>query len=396
MDSNLQMKILHVCPSFFPATKWGGPIFSTKAICDWIAVNRPVEMRVLTTDAAGPARLDKLELRRQQMPAGYEVTYHPRIAGHSVSPRMAAALPAAIDWADVVHITSTYAFPTLPSLVLARLRGRPVIWSPRGAIQAAVEWEDAPKKRAKRIFERVAMGLAPRVTVLHVTAESEAAATARRMPGYAMAMIPNSIDLPESIECPTPFSDKVRIMFLSRIHEKKGLSILLQVFGQLPPNFELDIYGTGESDYLAQLQSEINVAGLHHRVNFRGHVDGASKTAAFAGADLFVLPSFSENFGIVVAEALAHGLPVITTDRTPWGALESQGCGICVPPEIEALRSAIVTLAAQDLAAMGARGRTWMEADFSPERMHTAMYTLYETVIETQRTGRPLQMEANT
>ncbi|MDB4254665.1 glycosyltransferase [bacterium] len=245
----------------------------------------------------------------------------------------------------------------------------------------------------KRAFERTAAAVASRFTILHTTAASEAATTARRMPGFPFAILPNSVEIPLTFERRSRTGAQTRLMFLSRVHEKKGLSLLLDAMSQLPDEIVLDIYGTGEETYLRQLRSEINKVRLGERVIFHGHVDGAMKTKAFAKADIFVLPSYSENFGIVVAEALAHGLPVITTDRTPWSALDEKGCGLCVPPEALALKKAIAKLATVDLDPMGARGRSWMEQDFSPSSTHAKMYDLYEAAIAAQRTGQPIRTE---
>ena len=340
-----------------------------------------------------PSDQVEVETKTVCMPAGYEVTYHHRVSGGSTSPTLLAALPLAIKWCDVVHLTATYSFPSIPTLALSRVLRRPVIWSLRGAIQATEEWDGSPNKKMKRAFERTAAAIAPRFTILHTTADSEAAATARRMPGFPLAKIANSVEIPLSFERRKHTSVQTRLMFLSRVHEKKGLSLLLNAMSQLPDEIVLDIYGTGEETYLRQLRSEIIEAALGERVIFRGHVDGAKKTEAFTQADIFVLPSFSENFGIVVAEALAHGVPVITTDRTPWSALNEKGCGLCIPPQASALKNAIAQLATGDLVSMGARGRAWMARDFSPSTTHASMYELYEAAIEAQRTRRSIESE---
>lgn len=393
-DGFSEMRILHIAPSFFPATRWGGPIFSTKAICDWIFENRAVELRVITTDAAGPDRGDRLELerRRNRMSAGYQVEYFPRIAGHSISPALLLALPRAILWADVVHITATYSFTTLPSLAVTKLLNRPVVWSPRGGVQAAADWEDAPNLRKKRIFEKVAAALTPRLAVVHVTAETERAAMAPRFPNASFASIPNSVELPPMCARPARGSHEIRLMFLSRVHEKKGLTLLLDILAGLPSEFSLSVYGSGEPSYLSDLKAKADFLGIRDRISFHGHVDGTAKYDAFSQADLFVLPSYSENFGIVVAEALASGLPVVTTDRTPWSGLDSKGCGRCVSPTVEALREAILALGAEDLYEMGVRGRAWMEAEFSPGSVHSSMFDVYEALCSAKLSGEPLDL----
>lgn len=387
------ISILHVIPNFYPATKWGGPVFSTKAICDGVASFEGVEIKVITTDAAGPDLNDTLPLKDRTiiMPEGYKATYFKRVLASSISPSLMAALPKAIRAADIVHLTSAYSSPVLPTLALAKIIGRPVVWSPRGAIQATDQWADAPRKMLKRIFEAIARQIAPADMVLHVTAQSEAEATERRMPGLCLAIIPNSVSLPPLVvtsEREWRPQGRLRLLFLSRVHKKKGLEVLLDSLTQLPPYVELDIYGTGEQDYIAELKSKVRGLGLAERVRFKGHVDGDNKTAAFRNADLFVLPSYSENFGIVVAEALAHGVPTLTTYSTPWGRLAEQGCGDCIPLDERALMVAIEKLAQADLKAMGLRGRAWMEEEFSQEKTGIAMLKLYLEMVKSRGSHR--------
>lgn len=365
------MKVLHVVPTFYPATYWGGPIWSTKAICDGIAALPDVTLRVLTGDAAGPAITDRVT----PVPLPYPVHYARRWAGNCIAPGLLARLPAAIHWADVVHLTGTYNMPTLPTFVLANILNTPVVWSPRGALLATQDWAGAPRKRSKHAFEHVANALRPPRCILHVTAQDEAAKSVARFPGLAQVVIPNAVPLPP-LAARSPRSDEVcRLMFISRLHPKKGLEALLDAMAKLPARFSLDIYGTGDQDYVQGLAQRAAQSG--GRIRLHGHVDGTAKAAAFHGADLFVLPSHSENFGIVVAEALAHGVPVLTTTATPWADVARHGCGRCVDLAKTDLATEITALADGDLPAMGARGRAWMAKDFAPDAMVAAFATLY-------------------
>ncbi|MEL7180386.1 MAG: glycosyltransferase [Pseudomonadota bacterium] len=373
------MKILHVVPTFYPATYWGGPIWSTKAICDGISALPDVALRVLTSDAAGPAINDRV------MPAAlpYPVHYARRIAGHCIAPDLLARLPGAVAWADIVHVTGTYNMPTLPAFVLARMMGKPVVWSPRGALQATEDWPDAPNLAIKRGFERVANILRPRDAILHVTAEKEARQSLRRLGDMAHVVIPNAVDVPVTLSRQDPLDQHCRLMFLSRLHPKKGLEALFDAMGHLPEGFTLDIYGTGDTGYVRMLEMRARLS--NGRIRLHGHVEGATKTAAFAQADLFVLPSHSENFGIVVAEALAHAVPVLTTQTTPWQDLDLHGCGRCIDLPRSHLAAEITALASGDLVDMGQRGRAWMRRDFSTVAMVDGFDTLYRDLMARKR-----------
>lgn len=370
------MKVLHVTPSFYPATYWGGPIWSTKAICDGIAARPDFDLRVLTTDAAGPDLAERVE--PGALP--YPVHYARRIAGHSIAPGLLRQLPQAIAWSDIVHLTAAYSFPTLPTLVLANLAGRPVVWSPRGALQATVDWSDAPNKLRKRMFERVANLLRPGSTTLHVTAEAEATQSISRLSHIDTALIPNCVDIPKTIHR-RPADGQLRLLYLGRLHPKKGIDHLIEAMKKLPANTHLDIYGTGDADYVDHLIHQ--TISVPH-IQLHGHVEGARKAQAFANADLFVLPSHSENFGIAVAEALAHGVPVLTTTGTPWAGLDRQGCGRCISLVQHDLATAILDLAAGDLPVMGAKGRSWMRRDFSTAAMINQFAALYHNMATAQ------------
>ncbi|MEM8664312.1 MAG: glycosyltransferase [Pseudomonadota bacterium] len=380
--ANAPLRVLHVVPTFYPATRWGGPTFSTLALCNGLQRTGQVDLTVLTTDAAGPARGDRLNVpRHDRFEAGYTVTYARHIAANAVSVDLFAQLLPAMRRADLVHLTATYSSPTLPTLAGAKLLGKPLVWSPRGALQARQEWPGASSK-AKVVFEALCRRLMPRRAILHVTSEAEKELSRRAIPIPA-AVVPNAVEMP-----PDPIlrsyrpGGVLRLAFLSRVHPKKGPEQLIAALSALPANTTLAVYGEADADYLAALQSQCAAAGVSDRVTFHGHVTGTAKTHAYENADIFVLPSFSENFGMVVAEALAHRTPVVTTTATPWGMLHEAGCGRLVPPgDSAALAAATAELASGDLAAMGAAGRALVEARYGEAELANAMIEVYAAVM---------------
>src|SRR5262249_11505939 len=131
-------------------------------------------------------------------------------------------------------------------------------------------------------------------------------------------------------------------LFLGRIHPKKGLPMLIEAWGQVRPRgWKLQIAGPDEAGH----RREVGRAGMATRltdvVQFLGPVEPWAKEAVYFGADLFVLPTYSESFGMAVAEALAHGLAVLTTTGAPWPALAKEGCGWQVEPTVEDITEAL-------------------------------------------------------
>jgi glycosyltransferase involved in cell wall biosynthesis len=362
------LRILHVTPTFYPATYYGGPIFSTYALCNALAAKPGVQLRVLTTDAAGPKLSQRVDVKSFPFPypAGYPVFFTRRVLGQAVAPGLLARLWPMIGWADVVHLTGTYSFPTIPTLGLARLRRRPILWSPRGALLASHSWADAPRQRTKRIWEMICQVVAPRSTLLHATSEEERSASLARLPGVGAVVIPNGVEVPPPLPLRRWQPDGVlRVMFLGRIDPKKGIANLIEAIRLAgSQSLRLDLYGAGDAQYLAEIKQLVANRGLDGVTRFHGHVEGDEKSRAFAEADVCVLPSFSENFGMVVAEALAHGVPVIVSRGVPWSEVEQRQCGRWVDNSPASLADAIASIQHRDLAAMGAAGRRWMEADF--------------------------------
>lgn len=374
------MNILHVTPSFFPATYFGGPIFSTLGLCDSLARARDVNLRVLTTDTAGPAKSDRVP--RISFPvkfsAGYEVFYCRKVLGGDFSFELIRHLFAMVRWASIVHLTGVYSPPTIPTLFACRLLGKPVVWSPRGSLQ---RWEGSTRPRLKQIWEAVCNCLiVPGYVALHVTSRQEAESSLAHIDLVDAVLIPNGVDLPElnSNRIWRPNST-LRVLFMGRLHPIKGVENLLMALADpCLTNTELVVYGDGDPTYRTSLRQLVASLNLEGRVSFAGEVKGEAKLAAFAAADVCVVPSFTENFGMVVAESLAHGVPVVVSKGAPWEQVEKFGCGLWVENTPEKLATALARIGAQDLASMGMRGRQWMQTGFGWDSVARRMYEQYQ------------------
>jgi glycosyltransferase involved in cell wall biosynthesis len=201
-------------------------------------------------------------------------------------------------------------------------------------------------------------------------------------------VIGNGVDT-RSIEVKTSWKRSQKLLFLSRIHPKKGVDLLLQAFSELQTlggplhDYVLQIAGEGDSAYLTSLHSLADRLGVGTHIQWLGGVYGARKWDLIREADLLTLPTHSENFGIVVAEALASGTPVLTTKGTPWNVLNTEHCGWCVDVNVEAIKSALRSFAASsedELQQMGLRGRSMIEDNYDTRSIAREYVKLYETL----------------
>lgn len=381
------MRVLHVSPYFRPAYRYGGPIESVYRLCLNLA-RIGCDVRALTTNADGLDRVLRVNLRQTHtIVAGFEVRYCARVMRHAVSPSLLRYLIPYVKWADVVHLTAVYSFTTLPTLAACRHYRKPLVWSPRGALQ---RWSGSRRQAAKRLWETACRARMPRDTMLHVTSEEERADSLARFPKLKAMVIPNGVAVPRAVQH-QPGDGILRIGYLGRLDPKKGIENLLDA-GRIATDsgtpVRLVIAGAGSPEYEASLRAKIEQCGLGDKVEMAGHLEGAAKTRFFERLDIAAVPSYTENFAIVVAEALAHGVPVIASKGTPWARVEEVGCGTWVDNDAESLARAIAAMATMPLTAMGERGRRWMLDEFSWRRAAREMYGAYASMLRERKVRR--------
>ena len=301
------------------------------------------------------------------------------------SPEMLRALCERALVSDIMHSNSLWMLPNIYPALAVRNRTCKLVTAPRGAM-TEYSWERSHwKKRLMMVFgQRFALG---RTNMFHATCESEIADIRRFGWKQPVALVPNGVEIPSKIKASRHEGERSRrLLYLSRIHPEKRLDLLLKAWRRLQdvcPDWELWVCGPLEGEYPRKMVELGRTLGLQ-RVTFKGEVLGSEKEAAYQSSDLFVLPTNTENFGIVVAESLANGTPVIVSKGAPWSGLEPRRCGWWVDNDEEAFAAALryaMRLPPAELEEMGRRGRLWMGKDFSWDALAQSMLSAYEWLL---------------
>lgn len=374
------LKILHVIPGV--AARYGGPstvIFSMVRALNGLP---NVRAEIATTDADGPD--GRIELK--DLPDDVPIHLFRRTWSEQwkVSLGMREWLSDhACDY-DVMHIHAVWSHATVAASRAAKRKLVPYVIRPAGMFsQWSLEHRRWKKRLAWQVFHRRDLTDA---SAIHATSAQEANDVRAMRLTAPIAIVPNGVALPEyETYRPHPLSRK-RLLFLGRIHPVKGLANLLRAWQHLGPmpDWELVLVGPDAEGHRAELEQLSRELGLGDRVRFIGPASDVEKWQWYQAADVFVLPSFTENFSVSVAEALAAGLPVITTTGTPWSEIRERQCGWWVEPTVDSLATAL--RAATDLSdderrCMGQRGAAWARSRFSWPAIAGDLQQLYSWLV---------------
>ena len=393
------MKILHVVSTMDPVS--GGP---TRVLADLVRYQHDVgyELTICTTDRGNPTsrRINKSAFT-PLLNAAELYCFPTEVPTLLVSGKMGAWLRKNIRRYDIVHIHGLYRFPPTYAAYQARKQGVPYVIRPHGALDPYLYTKSSRNVLLKRLYERwFDLPNLHGAGAIHYTAEDErqrAAFLGLRAPSF---VVPNGIDWGRYAHLPArgTFRDSLGIgdaqlvLFLGRLHHKKGLDLLIPAFEKVHqqfPGVHLAIVGPENDSYGEQVRSWVTDRGLTNAVHFVGHLDGADVIQAYVDADIFVLPSYTENFGLTVVEAMACGLPVVISDQVNIHAEVAQsGAGLVTRCDADEVAEAVISLLGDSdrRSVMGRAGREAAQTRYTWPTIVDALSREYESVVRQNNT----------
>ncbi|MCY3793947.1 MAG: glycosyltransferase [Gammaproteobacteria bacterium] len=388
------MRIVHAIATL--SATYGGPPKACLETAQAVAALGH-EVSILTTDLGFPGRLD-VPLDRPVDRNGVAVRYHRAVRPHfwGTSPALARALREAVPHADVVHLHSLYFHHTMAAARLCVRFGVPYVLQPHGALDPYLFRRHRCRKLiAEAWFQNEATR---RAAALQFTTREEQSLAEPNTFGVRSMVVPIGLHPDDYAKLPPRGAFRARhpaignrpiTLFLGRLNFKKGIDILIQAFAKATRaglDAHLVLAGPDGGDR-GLLESLIAEWGLRSRTTFTGMLVGEDKLALLADADLFVLSSWTENFGIAVVEAMACGLPVAISNRVNlWRSVAEADAGWVAPVESGAFRDILIEALADPGRGRvkGARGRALVAERYAWARIAPIQVQAYGSVLRVE------------
>lgn len=388
------MNVLHIVPAYLPEYSFGGPIIATAELCRGL-VKKGLDVSVYTTFSGFKSQQTEVPLNQVVNINQVKVTYYPTkfIKKYYYSEALFEGLKKNIHTFDLLHIHSVFVYPTFIASRLCQKLNKPYIINPLGALDPVMI---KIKSRFKKmlyinLIERYNIEKAARI---HLASVDEAKKFFSLGFKASVEVIPRGIDINNYSdngvlrldEKYPQLKNKKIILFLGRITHKKGFQLLAQAFKMVLQNLDayLVIAGPSDGNYINQVKRMFTQAGLSQKVIFTGMLLGQEKLAALHSSDVFVLPSYGENFGIAVLEAMAAKLPVVITDQVGlYPDVKEYQAGLITSCNSLEIAQAILQLLNNDFICkkMGEQGRKLVEDRFASDKIATDMVNLYEKIL---------------
>lgn len=386
-NPNRRLRVLHVAASLSAA--WGGPVATLRSLAPALA-DFGVDCTIATTalrqtDGAAPAGGPAAKAFRLGWAA-------PVWDGHS--PRLRYYLGQALGTGrfDLVHVHELWHYASFAAGNAARRHLVPCVWTLHGGLN---EW---PLRRnwKKRLYLRlVQRSLFESAGGVHALTDAEAESLRRLGVRAPVLVAPNGVALlgtqssggaPAGFACQPALQGKDVLLFLGRLHPMKGVNLLLSAFARLAPRFPnavLLIVGPDEAGTRQRMERTLAQAGLAQRAIFTGVLDGTAKMAAFAAADVFVLPSYTEGFSNAILEAMAASLPVVISAQCHFPEVAAAGAGDVVATDAAAIERAIERLLQNPAGRreMGRKGRALVAERYAWAQVAATMSDWYRSIL---------------
>lgn len=384
------MRVLHVIPSVSP--RRGGPSFVLRSMVRGLS-GQGIQVDVATTDDDGEGRLSPRTFSRVEEDGGSFYFFPRQLRPYTVSARMAAWLWRNIPCYDLVHVHALFSWPSSVASHLAMLRSVPYIVRPLGVLNpwGMVNRRPLAKRVSVALVERRMLA---RAAAVHFTAVSEQQAAEALGCVMRPMVLGNPVELPsaDAVDASAlrrrnpQLRDKLVVTFLSRLDRTKGLDLLLPAFRKLTEkcrDVALVVAGSGDPEVLASAQSLAKRLQLTN-VFWRGFTIGEQKWELLRGADLFVLPSYSENFGVSAVEAMGMGLATIVTDQVGiCSDIEAANAGLVSHCSAESLFQAMDLLATDTdfRIRLAHQGMRLVQERYSPAAISARLVDLYRSIL---------------
>ncbi len=384
------MRILHVTPSV--GLSRGGPSFVLRTLVRGLA-QQGASVEVVSTDDDGTARL-RVPLDGPILENGATYRFFRRQTSfYNCSLPMLVWLRAHVRDYDIIHVHAVFSWASTVGSRLAFKNNVPYLVRPLGVLNEWGMQNRRPwlKRVSFRCIERAALEHAAAV---HYTSARERDEAERLSFSGRAVIIPNPVDLADAEASPEPFrarypqlKDKLVILFMSRLDPKKGLDLLIPAFRMVRAKHSeaiLVIAGSGNREFSKALRRQAGEENVDAHIVWTGFLDGAAKKEALDNADIFVLPSYSENFGVAAVEAMAHGVPVVISDQVAVHTQVAEySAGVvtaCDPKQLAQALSRLVSDPAERLA-MGAQGLSLAREQFSTDTVCRSLIKVYESIL---------------
>lgn len=381
------MNILHIVPDVSPTR--GGSLFTTLGLAR-AQVSLGHDVHIVATDYGYKELARANHLSIDLFPC--------RLDDWRWSPEMVRGLPGLLRDREIVHIHTVWEFPVLAGARACRKAGKPYIIKPGGMLDATCLANNAWKKKPymylllKKVFRDA--------SAFHFTSEMEKRDVLSQGLNPAGFIVPLGIDLSvwEQLPSREAFREKfpelagrIVVLFLGRLDKVKQPEVIIRAFDDIcgkDNNYVLVLAGPGETQYVSSLKDLVYRLGLSKKVVFTGLLRADAVREAYCTAEIFILPSLHENFGLSVAEAMAAGCPVIISDRVHiFPAILKAGAGLVGPPTVEAFSGMLKKLISDEALRkrMGENGRALVFREYTWEKVAGDMTAVYEDILSGSR-----------